>query len=263
MRPARTAVLVPTITVDEWLDLAVGSVLAQSDVDVQVIVAHDGVNPDPGRPWMGHPRVAVRSTASRQGLAATLASAIADVDAEFIGRLDADDLALPGRLSAQVSYLDENPEVVAVGTRARRIDGVGRDLGSYNEAAGRDVRDLLLARNVLVHSSMLLRRTAILEAGGYDPRLRQREDYDLWLRMARLGPLANLAAELTAYRVHPGQMSRAAAPYGLSVRAVNRGRRDLARTLNVRWPTRTWHAARWNGAQVLRYCGLRRPGYDQ
>lgn len=57
-----------------------------------------------------------------------------------------------------------------------------------------------------------MRRSAVLKAGGYRKIFKSNEvdiaeDFDLWLRMAKLGKIRNLNSCLTKYRQHPGQIS--------------------------------------------------------
>ena len=67
------------------------------------------------------------------------------------------------------------------------------------------IRSTLERQSPLAHPAVLLRRSALEAVGGY--RLDRAEDYDLWLRLSERWNLANLAAPVTLYRLHPGQMS--------------------------------------------------------
>ena len=64
--------------------------------------------------------------------------------------------------------------------------------------------------NPFVHSSVLLRRSALLQVGGYttDPDRQPPEDYELWSRLSRIGSVANIGEVLLTYREIPGSMSR-------------------------------------------------------
>ncbi len=262
-REGRVAVILPTISIDRLLDAAVESLLTQTLAEFELIVAHDGVEPDERRWWMRDGRVHAVSSPERRGLAATLNQAIGATSCEYIARLDADDLAEPRRLELQLRFLDEHPRAVACGSHAERIDLDGEATGPFPTSSGSDVRELLLSRNVIVHSSAMFRRLAFHAAGGYDIRMLQMEDYDLWLRLGRLGPLAILDQSLVQYRLHDGQVSRRAEPFGYHMNRVREGRRKLARQLGVSWLRTTALDARWTTAQALRYWGLRAPRYDR
>jgi hypothetical protein len=59
--------------------------------------------------------------------------------------------------------------------------------------------------NPIAHPAATIRRSALDAVGGYDPRYRRCQDYDLWLRIAARWPLANLEQPLLRYRISEGQ----------------------------------------------------------
>jgi hypothetical protein len=72
--------------------------------------------------------------------------------------------------------------------------------------------------NIMCHGSVMLRRGAVLEVGGYDEGCARAQDYDLWLRLSRRFDLANLPEVLYRYHVRdrvgdlrPGQEQAAVA----------------------------------------------------
>ena len=254
-------VIIPTVRVDDWLSLAVHSALNQEGFRARVVVFHDGVEPDPRQDWMSDARVTALHSPVRVGLSSGLKRAIATTTESLIARLDADDLAEPNRFTSQLAFLRENAETVLLGSRARRIDEHGAETGALGHVIGNDVRRELLRRNVLIHSSVMFRRAAYDAAGGFDDSIGVSEDFDLWLRMGRLGPIAVQAAQLVSYRVHSRQMSRSAKPFGHDIRRIIASQRALARALRVSklaaWADRTV----WLGAQYLQYFGLRQLRY--
>lgn len=257
------SLLMATNVLNEWVDLAVRSVLDQEDVDLELVVVHDQVAVDHDRSWTADPRVRCLTNETSRGVGHALAIGARAVRGRYLARLDADDLSLPGRLHTQVEHLRAHPEAVLVGTVARTIDGQGEATGRLGMTHEGDMRAVLLVRNIIIHSSVMMRRDAYEASGGYDPTLRQMEDYDLWLRLALQGQMHVLQDELTAYRVHGGQMSRGAASAGTHIDAVIRRRLALARHLGQ--PALVQHVRNlaWRGAQVLRDRGWRRPGYER
>jgi glycosyltransferase involved in cell wall biosynthesis len=63
-------------------------------------------------------------------------------------------------------------------------------------------------RNPVATSTVLVRRQAALEAGGFDESFRGPEDYDLWLRIAARYPVARVESPLARYRLVPGSLSQ-------------------------------------------------------
>lgn len=260
--PRRLTVVIPTVRVDEWLDQAVDSVLASVDVDVDLLVVHDGVAPDESRGWMADDRVRIVHQIVRLGQAEAMRRGLEEAKHDLVARLDADDISLPGRLAQQSAYLDDHPDTVAVGSRVARISPAGDPLGEIRTKGGEDIRVQLLLENVVPHSSLMFRRRVGTDVGGYDGSLGQMEDYDFILRLAEVGPIALLDEVHALYRVHPAQTSRGAPPTGDHMRRVRAGRRRLRIAIGAPAVTSTAKHLVWVLVQYLRYWGARRPGYD-
>jgi hypothetical protein len=145
------------------------------------------------------PRVQVVRNRKRLGLAASLNGAAAVTSAEFLARLDADDVALPTRLQEQATFLESHPEV---GTGAELVDVSGRSLGCAFRPEDHEILiQRIFRENPFIHPSVMLRRTFLEATGGYDVRLRRAQDYDLWLRGYKRTRFHNLPRPLIRYRL--------------------------------------------------------------
>jgi glycosyltransferase involved in cell wall biosynthesis len=124
---------------------------------------------------------------------------------ELIARMDADDIALPQRLARQVAFLDAQPQCCVVGSRAIRIDADGSPINlchvpeDHEQIDGQHMRS---QSGAMLHPSVMMRRSALVQLGGYRPEFEPAEDYDLFLRLAEIGQVANLPEVLLHYRVH-------------------------------------------------------------
>lgn len=256
------SVVLPTNSLGKWLSEAVQSILANLVIDrVECVVVLDGVR-RPDEEWTEDSRVHLVGIERSRGLAHALNQGVLAGRGTFIARMDADDKSGPDRLSIQMAYLRAHPEVVAVGGRARLMRETGEvTMGQIGSVTGDDVRKRLLVRNVLVHPSVMFRRAPFEQVGGYDESMRTMEDYDLWMRLGVLGPIASLPETLIDYRVHDRQMSRQASWQGSHVRCIAKSRMALARDLGVpRIGASAVHLA-WLAHQWARDQGLIEPGY--
>jgi hypothetical protein len=128
---------------------------------------------------------------------------------KYLARMDADDVAIKDRLGWQVDFMEVHQETGVLGGAVEWIDATGKSLGVYpNPAKDREIKaDLLQARCVFWHPTIVLRREVFAWAGGYRSGVVGAEDYDLWLRIADRFQLANLEAVVLKYRIHPNQES--------------------------------------------------------
>ncbi|HET7340832.1 MAG TPA: glycosyltransferase [Methylomirabilota bacterium] len=192
-----------------WVAEAVASVLAQTAGDLELIVVDDGstdATPDLLSAVSDRRLRVVRQPAA--GLTRALNRALTVAGAPLVARLDADDVALPERLARQRAFLERWPEIGVLGTAAREVDDRGATVRIVqpppDDAA---LRRALIRANPFVHSSVMLRRALLEQAGGYDETLAVAQDYDLWMRLARLTRLANLADVLVVRRLGPRRVS--------------------------------------------------------
>jgi len=192
---------------------ALGTILNQSFADFELIAIDNGSTDETGAylDSIPDPRVRVYHQEDK-GLAAALNRGISQARGRYIARQDHDDWALPTRIAQQVAFLDANPDYALVGTRAEIWVG-DEPSGRFHDHPTEDdiLRFDLLSNNPFVHSSVMMRKTALDHVGGYatDPARHPPEDYELWSRIARYYRVANLPERLTVYREVPSSMSRA------------------------------------------------------
>jgi glycosyltransferase involved in cell wall biosynthesis len=139
--------------------------------------------------------------------------AVTAATGRYIAALDQDDISLPHRLARQVATLDAQPNIVALGTAARRlVNGrLVRDRLGTNTTPG-FIRWMLLVMNPLVWSSVMLRRSAVEKLDVFSRQERLfAEDFDLYHRLAAHGEIARLDEVLTTYRWHQGGASSTSA----------------------------------------------------
>lgn len=202
----RVSVVMPVYNAEAFLQEAVGSILRQTYRDFELIAIDDG-STDGSREMLrqygkSDSRVKVLDHVSR-GLGAVLNYAFSECQGDLIARQDADDRSHPERLERQVAYMQMRPEVVLLGTTATVVDPEGRRLFDRQlPTEDTELREALETGSPFVHGSVMIRRRAVMDAGGY-PEIPWLEDLLLWRELAKDGKLANLAPPLYEYRVSP------------------------------------------------------------
>lgn len=195
---------------ERWLAEAVESILGQTLADLELIAVDDG-STDGSRAILERfaacdQRVRVLANDSNEGSGAASNRGRREARAPYLAHLDHDDVALASRLERQAAFLDASPSVAAVGGRAFMTDASGNRgplMRVPTDPAA--IRSLLPRRNCLLHSSVMMRRSAVEAVGGY--RVNLVGDWDLWLRLGERYDLANLAEPVILYRFHGDQIS--------------------------------------------------------
>lgn len=153
----------------------------------------------------------------------------------YVARLDADDVAYPERLAAQIEYLQTNPEISVLGSAYNVIDATGAIESTVQlPTKHEEIARRLVHSNPLCHPAVTFRRQSAIDAGGYLGGIHA-EDYDLWCRMSRLPRMrfANLGTALTGYRASPNGAARRSRSAYASVAATQFG--NFALGMGAQW----------------------------
>jgi glycosyltransferase EpsE len=172
----------------EVLGRAFGSIAAQSYDELEILVLPNGSDTVTREAAIrlcdGEPRARVIKL-ERANLAAALNVGLEQARHELVARMDADDVCAPERIGVQVAAMEGRAEVVALGTAYEIVGEDGETVGLVTAPvdAG-EARWRLLVSNPFAHGSMMLRRSVVLEAGGYDESFERSQDYELWVRLS-------------------------------------------------------------------------------
>lgn len=247
------SVVLPVYNGQEYLKPAIDGVLSQSFSDFELIIINDGSTDSSGVIARAYSDTRIRYFEQiNQGLAATLNRGIKLARGKYIARQDQDDLYLPGRLQKQFDLLNSYPDVALVGTAAEIWVGGDRSCRCLRHPVDNNIINFeALFDNQFVHSSVMFRRSVVLELGGYSTNKSRQppEDFELWSRMIRGHKMVNLPDILTGYREVPGSISRqGASPFLSSLVKISAENIAWASGVSSQAPDATGLAALYHGA---------------
>ncbi len=204
----KVSVAMPVYNCERYVAQAVESILTQTFADFEFLIVDDG-STDKSRTILETyaARDARIQLVSRPntGLLVALNEMLGRARGEYVARMDSDDVALPLRFERQVRYLDEHPECVLAGSRVLIIDPDGDALTMLGQALSHEqiIDDFLANRGqIIYHPAVMFRRQIVMDIGGYDEKMLEAEDWDLFLRVAEVGRIINLPEPLLKYREH-------------------------------------------------------------
>lgn len=202
------SVVIPCFIHAHFLAGSIDSVIAQSWTSVETIVVDDGSTDHTLQVAGSYPEVRVVSQVNG-GLAAAWNTGLELSKGEYLVFLDADDRLLPTALLAGVSSLALNPEAAFVWGGYRLLDG-----DKMSGVNGDDINDglstfenMLRGNFIAMHATVMYRRPFVTALGGFNTSLKACEDYDLYLRIARIHPIARHSAVVAEYNRHDSNMS--------------------------------------------------------
>jgi glycosyltransferase involved in cell wall biosynthesis len=220
----------------QFIGKAIESILAQEFQEWELLVVHDGPNeeiPAVMQEWQKRDR---RIHYFHRTVPGNIAEAsnfgLANARGEYIAVLDDDDSwARADKLSKQTEFLDRHPDYCCCGGGVIVVDPLGREQMRYlKPERDEQIKRHALMANPLAHSSTLYRREPALRVGGYDQTLAGFQDWDLWLKLGKVGKLYNFPVYFLHYRVWQGSGSfhHSKGNTESALRITRRHRRDYA-----------------------------------
>ena len=279
MTGERVGVVVAAYQARDLVADTMASLLAQTHRDWTCVVVDDGSTDDTAEAVRaavgGDPRVRVLSQDNR-GVSAARNLALAELpdDTDLVAFLDADDAWTPTALEVLVRALRARPDAVGAYGYAEYVDRTGRVMmpGAHREVqrvrrvlSGRRLVDLPesadatfdvlhVAGPIWPSAVGLHRLQAVRRAGSFDATFRNQGDWDLYVRMSRLGPWVVVPEVVAWYRRHTDNLTadHGATSYHhdrvrhktwTSPDNTSRQRRDVARAWRYQQVAQTRRAA--------------------
>lgn len=210
-------VVVPYFNHPGYVVEAIESALKQSYEPMEVIVVDDG-SAEPAAGVIDVEALTKRYPTRKismlrkenGGVGSARNVGFAESKGEYIIFLDSDDRLRPGAIEAQIAELERNPKAGMVFGAASIIDEFGRETSPASICRARDnyFLMLLVINPIACPGGVMMRREALLKTGPFDESYRNAEDYQLYLRMGRLMPIARNEVCVVDYRRHTGGKSQ-------------------------------------------------------
>ncbi len=207
-----TVVMCVYNTPNEYLCEAVGSILAQTHKNFELIIVDDAstIEGSYGDDLFADSRITIVKNEVNSGPSYSRNVAFAMAKGKYIAIMDSDDISLPQRLEKQVEYLENHPEVVVCGTwfkhfgeKSNEVKRTFDDNDYYRCCLLFGNAPTMLNPSVMIRKSTMEKHHIV-----YDERLRKAEDYKMWVQMSKVGIFTNLNEILLYYRVHKAQTSQ-------------------------------------------------------
>lgn len=213
-RPLVT-VLIPAYNRKRYIVAAIDSVLAQDYEPVELIVIDDGSSDGTYELLLEQSRKARLQLLSHEnhanrGQSAALNLGLRAASGDYLAILDSDDLFAPGKLSEQVDYLEQHPDVGMVYGYGHAMDASGAFLyalpGESHVERG-DPNHLLLDCYMALPGGALIRRSVMQQAGEFEESFRAAQDHDMALRIMECTQVVYLRSLTFYYRKHDESIS--------------------------------------------------------
>ena len=203
----------------------------QSFTDFEIVVTDDGSTDgtaDVVRSF-GDPRIRLSVFSENKGANIAMNDAIGRARGTYIAVLNSDDYYLPEKLQKQVEALDARPDLAAVFALPSIVNESGEALPDHptasvfkakSQSRHEWLRHFFFHGNALCHPTLMIRRKCYSEVGGYDDRLFQFPDFDMWVRLCSACEIDVMPEQMTAFRIMENEANASGARPEVHVRTM-------------------------------------------
>jgi glycosyltransferase involved in cell wall biosynthesis len=214
--PKEASVICTAKNAAATIERTIRSILAQDFQNWEMIIVDDGSSDDTISIVRTFARADARIrlvTTGGIGRGLALNRALTEAEADLVANIDADDEVHPALLRCHLQAMQQHPQFAVIGADWFLIYGAEQpSWAKIDESIPFEVRDMtdtLALHNAISHSSVVMRKAAIVALGGYDETRRAVIDYELWVRCAAAGlRIGVIQLPLAAHRIHAGQWFR-------------------------------------------------------
>ena len=211
------SVIMATHNRQDYLDEAIKSILSQSFSNFELIIIDDA-STDNTQLILNYyqvidPRIKVIRNTSQKGISYSRNIGFDISLGKYIAVMDDDDIALTDRLQVEYDYLNDNKEIIVVGSNIEVFqtgDATSNNVPFWKDSWVRELSSnlipiMMILRNYICHSSTLIRKDFLLSKKiRYNENITCCVDYDLWVSIIlNKGGISILGNILQKYRVHP------------------------------------------------------------
>lgn len=209
----RVSIIIPVYNGTNFLRESIDSALSQSWHNCEVIVVNDGSDDDGKTESLalsyGDSIRYIRK--KNGGVATALNLGIQLMQGDFFCWLSHDDVFLPEKCKVQVLFWEQcGDDRGIVYSDVDMIDEIGRRIPGNRlpDIGPEDAMCRIWGESFLNGCALLIPRALLIEAGGFNSGMATTQDYDLWLRLARIATFRHLPQVVMLSRRHGGQGSR-------------------------------------------------------
>jgi len=184
------SVIIPTYNAEKYINKAINSVLAQTYQDFEILVIDDGSTDNTKEAVNSIPDERIRYIyQENRGPSAARNKGVELSGSEYVAFLDADDFWHPKKLEIQLDVLNKKPDICLVYSNIimqEEVTGAKFTKTFDNfKTKERLIKSLIITPfNAPSPSTVIAKRESLLKSGLFDPKIKNGEDLDLWLRIA-------------------------------------------------------------------------------
>lgn len=203
------SILLPVFNSEKYIKGAIESILNSSQNTFELIIINDGSKDNTHQFINSYedPRIKYFKKVN-SGLIETLNYGLKKCSYPIVMRMDGDDIISHNKIENQLSFFKKSGSILA-GTSGYLIDSHGNKRAPIDLPTKHNdiLKSMLKMSPSFIHPSVMFYKDAVLKVGGYDSNFKHAEDFDLFLRLSKIGKISNMSERLIYLRKHENNIS--------------------------------------------------------
>ena len=205
----KISILLPVYNDENYITEAISSVLYNSYKDFELVIINDGSNDKTLEKIheFNDSRIKLFSKPNT-GLIDSLNYGIDKCQYDIIMRMDGDDVIHPDKIKIQLKEFI-NSDLILLGTCGVVINNSNKVVSKVKLPKDHEaiIKAQLKLLPSIIHASIMVYKEALIKVGKYDPQIEVAEDYDLFLRLSKIGKIGNINSFLYYIRKNNDNVS--------------------------------------------------------
>ncbi len=203
------SILFPVFNVEKYVKKSLESILLNIYKDFELVIINDGSKDHTHQIIKSYddPRIKYFKKLN-SGLIETLNYGLKKCSYSIIMRMDGDDIISSNKIENQLNYFKQSNSILT-GTSGFLIDSLGNKIAPIDLPTEHNdiLKAMLKMSPSFIHPSVMYYKDAVLKVGGYDSNFKHAEDFDLFLRLSKIGKISNMSERLIYLRKHENNIS--------------------------------------------------------
>ena len=201
------SVIIPTYNRSEHLLRAINSVLSQTFSDFELIIIDDASTDDTSQTVerFSDNRIRYYKKGVNEGGGAARNAGISYASGKYVAFLDSDDEWMLNKLELQIGHMEKHNAFVSYTGFILWDDMRKMEIGEQRPTCQGNISEEILKRNCVgTTSTVVVRQECFTNTGGFDVRMPQSQDWEMWIRLAESYHFHPIDSILCRYHVHSG-----------------------------------------------------------
>ncbi len=204
------SVVVPVYNGMEYIDDCINSLIKQTYDNIEILIVNDGSTDGTKNLLEKYTkidkRIKIINNSSNLGITKSLNLAINQCKGDLIVRQDIDEISSFNRIELQIQYLKRN-NLILLGSNCINIypNGFKTEWGKYNDA---EISKIIKYRSPFAHGTVIYRKSIFLKCNGYNEIYKTSQDFDLWIKMNKIGNIGMMDDVLVNRKIDNQSISK-------------------------------------------------------